>query len=239
MQTSKKFSTIAMLGLVIAIIVLAFNINKTTEQNTISVSGTYETSVFPDEAYVVLKIVTSGSSAGEAQEANTRINDNNINSLKELGLEDKNVETINYNIDKRQYWDEKEQKYIDIGYEAITRIKATTKNVKEAGKIADDVIKNGANGIEGISFGVSKEKESEINTKALELASLKAKEKAQALAKALNVRIVKIKSITPDIYYNPYVSRYNSLSKMAAIETIINPTNVDYSAIVNVVFEIR
>ena len=57
-----------------------------------------------------------------------------IAALNELGLDDKNLQTDNYNIYQDRQWDYKTNTYIDNGYQVSHRLVVTTNNLDLVGK---------------------------------------------------------------------------------------------------------
>ena len=84
-------------------------------------------------------------------------------------------------------------------------MKVTTQNLEKVGKLIDVAVDNGANDIERVSFGLTKEKEKDIKQQAMILASSDAKDKAVALATNLEVTMLKPISISESNFvYQPF-----------------------------------
>ncbi len=213
MKGNTILTGIAIIGLVIAVLVLAFrpSITNTTtpggtvpgERNTISATGTAETKVMPDEASVYLSIETLKDTADASKNENSLISDRVMSSLNEIGIRDKEIETLNYNIYPEYDWSNNQQKL--KGYKATNSLKIKTKDFDLLGKIIDAGVNAGANRVESIQFELSTEREASAKKDALESASRDAKEKAEAIASGLNIRLGKIVSVSAqDYYYQQY-----------------------------------
>ena len=68
------------------------------DAQTVEVIGNAQMSVAPDEALVYLQIETKDKSAEEAKNKNALTTNNVLNALTNIGIEQKNIQTENYNI---------------------------------------------------------------------------------------------------------------------------------------------
>lgn len=253
MEKSNYLTTILVAGLVIIALVLALNAKTQTsnieEKNKISVSGTSTLTVDPNKAEVYAKIVTLEKTAQESKNKNSQISSNVVKALKKEGVKDKDIETAQFSIYPKYEYEEvteinlRKSKQILVGYEVVNVLKVTTQDLEKVGKLIDAAVDAGANDIERVSFGLTKEKEKEIKQQAMVLASNDAKEKAVALATNLGVSLLKPISISESsFYYQPFeVYGREAFDKAvpAVAETVINPQKLDVSASVQLVYEIR
>ena len=241
---------IAMLGLVLIAGVLAWNAKATTiiqngnavEDRGLTVQGTSKITVAPDEAEISFRIVTEGKTAIEAQDKNKEASNNVMKALKGRGLKDSELESVQYSV-QRQY-DYSNGKSRVIGYEVHHVIKATTKDLDNAGQLVDTGVSAGANSVDNIQFGLTDEKEAEVRSQALKAAGGITKEKAQALASSLGLSLGKIKtvsessvSVTP--YFNRGFSAVSAMESKADAPTDINPEQLEVSASITAVYEIQ
>ncbi len=248
MEKPNYISTILAIGLVIIALVLALDIKQKSleDKNRLSVSGSATSTVEPDKVEVYVKIVTLEKTAQEARDKNSGVTSKVIDALKNEGIKDSDIETSQFAIYPKYEYEDiievniRKSKQVLIGYEVINVLKVTTKELDKAGKIIDLAVENGANDIERVSFGLTKEKEKEIKQQAMVLASKDAKEKADVLAGNAGVRLRKPISISESsFYYQPFeFPRTALLEKAVASETIISPEKLDVFASVNIVYEI-
>ncbi|MFH0875633.1 MAG: SIMPL domain-containing protein [archaeon] len=230
----------AIIGLVAIVLVL---IMQKPELNvpTISVSGTSELTVSPDKAELYLTILTEGTTADVTQANNSKLSDAVIAALQSAGIAKKDIETSNYYLAKRQEWDNKEEKMVDKGYMLTHTLKVTTIDIENVGKYVDTAITAGANGVERIEFGLTKETEKTVKANALALATVAAKEKAASIAKTAGVTLGKITSITEsNFYYTPYsVNAGGNYAKDMMAESIIPPQKVDVTTSITLAYELK
>lgn len=236
---------ITTLGLLLVSLILAVNSNNSVptqeQKNTIQVSGTYELSTAPDKAEIYLSIITTAESAEDAKDENAKINEDVTDALKEIGVTEDDIETTNFNLYKKEEWNPETRASEEKGYELRNTIRITTEKLADVGKIVDTGINNGANGIDRVEFGLTKEQQKEAQSAALEKASKAAKEKAGVLAASLSLKLGDIVTVSEsNANIVPY-NYYNNFGAMAVREeaaSAISPENVAVRATVGLVYEI-
>lgn len=166
------------------------------ETPTMTLSGQGEVEVIPDMAMVSIGVETEGKTAGEALAANTEQAGAVIATLKEAGIEPRDLQTSNFSIqpvyaDRKSYQDGAPR---IIGYRVFNQVSARVRALDDLGSILDKVVSTGANRINGVSFGVSEEGEARdlARTRAVEDAA----RKARLYAEAAGVTLGQILSIT-------------------------------------------
>ena len=213
-----------------------------TQRDMISVSGTYDLDVAPDEAELMITVETEGANAKEAQDANAAISNQVIDAVAAKKVKKDDIDTIGYYLNKREGYDPKTGRPIPLGYQQTHTMKVKIKNIDIAGDVIDAATDAGANRIENVQFVLSKEKRIESNKEALELAAENAREKAKALASALNVGLGDAISISETNYiFQPRAFDYAAGAAGATMmeKTQVLPGDVTLSLTVNVVFEIN
>lgn len=206
---------------------------------TVTANGNYEMPVAPDQAVIYLLIQTNASSAEQAKNANAVISDDVLTALIKIGVDRKDIGTENYNMYPEYNWSSGEQKI--IGYIVSNNMKITTKDFNNVGKIVDASVDNGAL-VSYINFELSTQKNNEYKALALANASLDARNKAEAIAAGLNKQLGSLISVSSsDYYYTPYpIYRAEEAGvNVKTVATNIQPTNIDVSASVSVVYEVR
>lgn len=254
METKNHLAIVLAVGLIIVALFLALNSKSNVvmgqnalQRDTISTSGTSTLTVDSNKAEVYVKIVTLEKTAQESKNRNSQASGNVIKALKKEGIKDADIETSQFSISPKYDYQEvmntpvRNTKQVLVGYEVTNILKVTTQNLEKAGKLIDVAVDSGANEIDRVSFGLTKEREKEVKQQAMVMASDDAKDKAAALATNLGVSLLKPVSISESsFYYQPYAiySEADSLMKSAA-ETAISPQKLDVSASVALVYEIR
>lgn len=219
--------------------------NKQNESHgKISITGSAVHEYGPDLLVIFLKIKTTDmNSAVNARDEAARIIDNVLKSLKNIGVQDDDIETTSYNIQPKYEWENRIKVF--KGYDVTVTIKITIKNFDNAGKVIDSSVNAGAY-IDSINFELSKEKRNDIKVQLLSEAAKDAKIKAEVIVTALGDELGNVKSVNvDDYYYQPYKywSQSDYLYEGFSEESIVPPTEImpsdlTISANVNVVFEI-
>jgi uncharacterized protein YggE len=238
-----KTNIIALVAIIGLVLVSSMVILKPAdEQKSLSVSGTSELTVSPDKAEIYLNVVTLALTASQTQEDNKAISTKVIAALKQAGVKETDIETSNYYLNKKQDWNPEKLENEDKGYELIHTIKVTTTEVESAGTLVDNAVTAGANGVERVSFGLTKELEKQVKANALSKATVAAKEKAQNIAQASGVTLGKITSIQEsNFYYMPYEANvrnaYGEGANDMAGSSIISPQKVEVTSSIQMSFE--
>jgi uncharacterized protein YggE len=156
--------------------------------------------------------------------------------LKKLGIADRDVQTIALNLTPK-YRHVKDHEPELIGYTASHQITVTVRKVDETGTVIDALVQDGANQVQGISFGV--EGSEKLMDEARVKAVADARRKADLYAAAAGVAVGKVVSIS-EVTVDWPQSRVWSLQefKAAAPGTDIAKGEQHLSVNVTVVFGI-
>ncbi|MEM3627340.1 MAG: SIMPL domain-containing protein [Candidatus Bathyarchaeia archaeon] len=171
--------------------------------NTISVTGSGTASMQADEATIVLGVQTEDKSASEAVRMNAEKMNRVIDAIKALGITEENMKTVSYSV----YPVYSQTDYTTvIGYRVINMIAVETTDTSLIGKIIDAAADVGANQIQGVSFGLSEEKQSELKRQAYLAALADAEGKAKLIAEKLKLSITGVLYVGESSYqpYQPY-----------------------------------
>ena len=130
-----------------------------------------------------------------------------INSMKDLGVDEKDLKTTDFNIHPR--YDYPESGRVLAGYEVTQSLQVKIRDLDKVGQIIQSATNNGANQIGQLSFTI--DNEDEFKNQAREEAIKKAKEKAKELANQLGVNLVRIvdfyESGENPVYYDNYSAK--------------------------------
>lgn len=204
--------TIVLLLLSVFIIVQIFTgFKKQGDFDTITVDASAETFATPDIAEISFSVIKENKELAAAQESVEAVIQTTLASLKDIGIEDKDIKTTYYNANPRyeygraiclQYRCDDGERAL-VGYEANQSISVTIRNLDNVGKVISALGSTEVSNIYGPNFRV--ENEDDLKAKVREEAIAKAKEKAKVLAKNLGVRIVGIENFSEGygggIYY--------------------------------------
>lgn len=221
-----------------------------SEQNDafqLFVTGTASKKISPDKVSVTLGVETQEKTAQEAAKNNAEIMNAIINGLKGLGLDTSQLSTSYYNIypvyEYKPIPEERvlppyPQNQVLVGYRVTNTITVTASASANIGEIIDAGISAGANQVQGVSYFVSEEVQSQMNNDLIEQAVLNARMKAEKALAPLNMQIVGVKNLNlNDVYYPIYESEV-AFAVTPAAPTPILPSEQQVSASVSVTFMI-
>mgnify|MGYP001183367196 CR=1 FL=1 len=209
-------------------------------ERTITVTGVGEITVEPDVAYVNMGIAARASTAEEAQ----RMNAQQFAELEKVlfeqfKIEKKDVKTTGFYVNPEYSYEEREKPKV-VGYSATHMIRVTCRKLDQIGELLDAASKAGVNQIQNVQFATEKAKEYEME--AMKAAMKNARDKAEVLAAAENVKIREVLNISQSgsiggPVYGKSVGGY--AADMAAVpeyNTSINSGEITISAQVNVTY---
>jgi uncharacterized protein YggE len=186
----------------------------------------------------------------KAQIDNAKVISVIIDQTKKIGIDNKDIETLNYQIELVREWNHITGQYLETGLKVTNSIKIKVKDFTKISSILHFSQLSSTAGsttaeVENLRFTLSEDKEREIKKELLSKAAENAREKAEAITDSLDVSIKKVKTISEQMNYN--YPRYEiaksdyamSESVSSVPPTPINPKSTTMSATVNVVFEIE
>ncbi len=179
-------------------------------KNTITVSDTGEVYTKPDLGITSFSVKTEKKTVAQAMSENTEKMNEIINSMKNLGVEEKDLKTTTFNIYPRYDYVERasfvQGTRVLAGYEITQSLQVKIRDLDKIGQIIESATDAGANQVGNLSFTI--DKEDEFKKQAREEAINKAKVKAKELADQLGVNLVRIVSFNENgqapVYYDNY-----------------------------------
>lgn len=163
------------------------------EGTLLSVSATGEASRTPDIATLSTGVVTQAADANTAMRDNATQMDRVIAALRAAGIAERDIQTSGINLNPQYRYAENMPPAI-TGYQASNTVNVKVRELAKLGKVLDTLVAQGANQINGPSFGLDKPEA------ALDEARLAAVKKAQAQARtyanALGLQVKRIISIS-------------------------------------------
>ena len=212
-----------------------------TNRNVLTVSGTHVIEVAPDQAVLMVGVLTNDSTAQGASSENSAILQRVIAALTAQGIAAADIETTSVYLNKNQEWDYKNQVYLDRGYQQTTMLKVTVKKLDMTGAVLDAAVAAGANQVQDISFELQSQTEERYKQQALTDATKVATTKAQVLASAAGTRLGDVTNIAENSYnYVPYMYNTKQIAADGAgAPTPISPQKVTLSVSVTVSYELK
>lgn len=178
------------LGLILFAVTLYLYRPVQNRSSRITVVGDAQTKIAPDTAIVTFSVVTQGKQALDAQQENAKKSEAVKMAVEAVTPNAKTeIKTGGYSLSPEQdYYSGKMPKI--LGYEARNTLTVSLGDLNRVGAVIDAATGAGANSVEGISFVIGEN--SPAQGDALALAAGQAMTKAEAIARSLNGRIVRV-----------------------------------------------
>jgi uncharacterized protein YggE len=203
----------------------------------INVSGTGKVYLAPDVAYVFIGVQSQAENVGDALNQNNAKAQTIAAALKELGIEDKDIQTSSFNIFPQQQYSPEGQ-ITGTTYMVDNTVNVTVRDLNILGKLLDAVVRAGANSINGINFDVTDK--TQAISEARKLAIEDARATAQELATAAGVTLGDIYSLNSYMNSGP-VTTFDNKGGMAveAGQVPVSAGQLMISVDVNLTYEIK
>jgi uncharacterized protein YggE len=156
---------------------------------SVTASGEAVITVDPDQAEIDIGVVTQARNAPDAVKENATKAARILAEVKKLLGKDDEVKTAGYSLTPNYRYPQGGKPEI-TGYTASNMLRIKTGNLANVGKLIDASMQAGANNINRLAFTLKDEHAAQIQ--ALRMATHKAKTKADELAAAVGLKIVKI-----------------------------------------------
>jgi uncharacterized protein YggE len=157
---------------------------------SITVAGTGEFHGKPDFAQIQVGVVTEAVTAAEALRKNNEAMSQLIVMIRKRGIEDKDLQTVQFNVAPRYKYDKNQQEPPKIaGYQVINEVHVKVRNLTSLGAFLDETVSLGANQVRGISFGVAEP--AQFMDEARKKAIADAQRRARVYAEAAGVKLGK------------------------------------------------
>lgn len=217
----KTNAIISALGIVAIATVLSLAFYFTNAKNNddrFSVTGSGTVYAKADIANLTIGIKTEvKKTAAEATSENSENMNAVIAVIKELGVEEKDIKTTNYNLRPNYKWTEDRGQEL-IGYEVSQDVTLKIRDLEKISEIIGKTTEKGANQVGNINFTI--DDEFELMNQARELAIEKAKEKAQLIAAQSGMKLGKIKGMH-ESSYQPTPASYSNAKMDLAVEEAV------------------
>jgi len=171
-------------------------------ERTITVEAEGKVTATPDIAVTTMGMVSEGTTIAEAQEKNTLVMNELTFKLKNLGIAEDDLQTMNYNVYPRYNYTEDDGRVLE-GYEVHQSLKVKIRDLDMANSVLALAGEVGTNSVSGLDFTLDDDEvyKAKARNKALE----KVGEKTRMLAQSLGIEVVKVVS------YDEYESGGNGM----------------------------
>jgi uncharacterized protein len=206
------------------------------QPRTISVSGSGMVAVTPDMATVRVGVSSRDASPAKALKDNTARVTKLFKTLDTFGLEKRDIQTSSFNVNP-VYTRRRPPNTPPVieAYDVTNMVTLRLRNLDKLGALLEALVIDGANRLNGLSFGVSKPEEQ--LDQARKLAIKDAKRKAKLYAKEADVDVGDVLKISENGSGRPRPQMFKA-SRMSAEAAPVAAGEQQISASVSVIFEI-
>jgi uncharacterized protein YggE len=186
----------------------------------ITVSGKGEAFAVPDVATFSYGVIEEGKTVKEAQDKATKRTNDALAYLKNAGVEEKNIKTVDYNVSPKYEYQTKAcapntycapGRQTIVGFIVSQTIQVKVMDTTKAGELLSGIGALGVQNVSSLQFTI--DDEDKIMAEAREEAIADAKAKAEVLARDLGVKVVRIKTFQESTGGYPIYS-YDSAAKL-------------------------
>ncbi len=214
---------IAMLVVGFVLFAAALYVYRPVQNNLtrIMVVGDAQTKIAPDTALLTFSVVTQNNQALNAQQENARKSEAVKTAVETVAASAKpEIKTSDYNLSPQRDYSGDVPKI--SGYEVRNTVTVSIGDLTQIGAVIDAATKAGANSIEGIQFVLRENSPAQGDS--LALATRQAMTKAEAIARSLNGRIVRVvESIEGGAPIVPERDNYGSSNAMSMNMSVAKP----------------
>jgi uncharacterized protein YggE len=209
-------------------------VSPATTPKTLQVTGTGTVSAAPDQALLLLGVVTQATTAADATSQNAAAMSSVLGALNNAGISSESIETVSYSLTP-VYENTQTQTGPGkiIGYAVRNAIQVTVTDLASVGKVLDTAIGAGINEVQSVTFTLSKATLSSLEKQATQLAVQDADSQAKAVASSLGISLIGPISVSPGYTFQPTVERYMAASQPT---TPIQPGTLQVAATVQVTY---
>ncbi len=218
--------------------------------NTITVEGTGKAATIPDIATIDFSVTETAATVADAQAAATKKTNDALAAVAKLGIDDKDVKTVSYNVYPQ--YETIAPCYSGIcpnrspkitGYQVSETVEVKVRDTAKAGDVLQALGTLEVQNISGPSFMVDDDKDQKSEARAEAIKNARAK--ADMLAKELGVHLGKVVSFNentggyPIYYEGAYGKGGVAMDAQAAPAPSLPTGQTETSVTVMVTYEIR
>jgi hypothetical protein len=240
--------TILLLAGLLALPVVTWGAEDKPAPPTLTVSGTGTLSLAPDTAFVTLGMETAGKALAETQQQNAAAMQKVMERVLQSGIEKERIQTSSFTVTpqykpppRRSSGEAVPTEPEIIGYTVSNMMTVEVRDLEKVGQVIDTALTAGANRFHGLHWTLRDERQPRL--RALKMAAAQAREKAQALGEALDVKLVRILTANEGgaqvIYPRPFMARSASAAMAAEVSVPISSGELKVEASVTLIYEIR
>ncbi|HEX5640735.1 MAG TPA: SIMPL domain-containing protein [Thermoleophilia bacterium] len=206
-----------------------------TTTNTVTASGAGTAQAVPDTAEMSFGVTTTSPNAKSALDDASRSAEQIASAVKKQGVADEDIQTRDVSVYPQTVDDNGKQ--VITGYQASLSVAVKVRDISKLGDVISAANAAGANNISGPAFSIGDP--APARAEAIDEAVADARKSAEAMAKAAGKSVGEVLSMSSsDVGLVPG-PMYSQDMAAAARDVPIEPGQLDISASVVVVFELK
>lgn len=238
MSTSRKLLVLALAVAALTVaagtaLAVSHDAADRSGNSTVSVAGSGEVEVAPDQAVLRLSVTATGSDAATVNDQLASGASELRATLSDLGIAEENVQTMHYNVreDRQRPEGNGESQY--VGEHAF---EVRLDDVDRVGEVLDAAVQGGADDVDGVRYTISEATRDDLRDEAIRAAVSDARDEASVIADASALELGGVLSAsTGGTDVRPYRTEFAQTAGDAG-GTTIDPRDVTVSASVEVTF---
>ena len=242
MALRNRHATAALLAaLVLALVALAGCGEATTTTtagaaaNTVTASGAGTAQAVPDTAEMSFGVTTMSPNAKSALDEASKVAEQIASALKKQGIAEEDIQTQDVSVYPQTV--DQDGKQVITGYQASLSVRVKVRDIATLGEVISAANAAGANNVSGPSFTI--DDPAPARAQAIDEAVADARKSAEAMAEAAGKSVGEVLSMSSsDVGLVPQ-GMYGLDMAGAAKDVPIEPGQLDISASVVVVFELK
>ena len=179
-------------ALALALVIPTGTVSAEETVSTLTMNGVGTARVVPDTAEITLGVITEAKDAAKAHAEDSAAAARVKNAVKGLGIAERDIQTSRY--DFSPVYDVKDNgRSVITGYTVTNAVVVKVRGLENIGKVIETALANGANRLDSLEFSAN-------DPSAAKNAALAdaARNKADATARTLGMRIVRIQNVYAD-----------------------------------------
>ena len=206
--------------------------------SSIRVTGEAAVTTKPDQAQIDVGVVTEAKNAQAAATENAEKLDAVLGELRKVLGPGADIKSTSYSLTPMYHYPKEGGTPTITGYSATNVIQVKTNELTQVGKIIDTAAQSSANRIQSLQFTLKDEQA--VYIQALREAVAKARAKAEAIASALGLKIVRVLSVEEGgpLSRPVYAEGMQTRAAAAPVQTPVEPGTIEVRATVTLTVEI-
>ena len=212
----------------------------TTGERGITVVGTGKVTGKPDIARVTVGIETQAPLLQKAVDDNKAKMNGLLDTLKQLGLADKDIRTSNYSVYTERVSPPASGAEVSANqmiYHVTNQVDVTVRDVNQIGDVLDKSVAAGANNIYGVNFSVEDTAKLEADARAKAVADAKAR--AESLAQLNGLQLGEVLTVSEVVGGAVPLYREAAMGLGGGGGTPVQPGELEVSASIQIMYAVK